>query len=381
MLCGCTPQNLTDLMPEKAWGQGFTSRLIMIFSDERIIGDDFAEVEKTYSADLANDLAIINEQIGQFEVTKDYRDAVNNWRALGEQPVPSHPKLIHYVTRRRTHLYKLSMVSAIDRSNALIKSKYVREEFANELDRLADEIINLDPNLIICLGNCSLWALAGRTGITKLRGTTLLSTHTAADFKLLPTYHPSAILRQWDNRPTVIADLMKAKRESAYPEIRRPPREIWIEPTLDDIRTFKSTFIDQCKLLSVDIETSGQRVTCIGFAPSNTTAIVIPFDDARQPSGSYWPTRDDEAKCWNLVRSILGDSRIPKLFQNGAYDISFLLRAYGIKTLNCAEDTMLLSHALQPEGLKGLGYLGSIYSDEGAWKHMRKKDETIKRGA
>ena len=50
------------------------------------------------------------------------------------------------------------------------------------------------------------------------------------------------------------------------------------------------------------------------------------------------------------------------------YDISFLLRAYGIKTMNCAEDTMLLSHALQPEGLKGLGYLGSIYSDEGAWE-------------
>lgn len=123
MLCGCTPQNLTDLMPEKAWGQGFTSRLIMIFSDERIIGDDFDTPEKTYSADLAHDLEIINECIGQFEVTRDYRDAVNNWRQLGEQPVPSHPKLIHYVTRRRTHLYKLSMVSAIDRSNALILTK------------------------------------------------------------------------------------------------------------------------------------------------------------------------------------------------------------------------------------------------------------------
>jgi len=34
--------------------------------------------------------------------------------------VPNHPKLIHYVTRRRAHLYKLSMVAAIDRSNALI---------------------------------------------------------------------------------------------------------------------------------------------------------------------------------------------------------------------------------------------------------------------
>lgn len=123
LLCGSTPQNLTDLMPEKAWGQGFTSRLIMVFSDERIIGDDFAEVEQSYSADLAHDLGIIYELIGQFEVTKDYRDAVNNWRALGEQPVPNHPKLIHYVTRRRTHLYKLSMVSAIDRSNALILTK------------------------------------------------------------------------------------------------------------------------------------------------------------------------------------------------------------------------------------------------------------------
>lgn len=263
---------------------------------------------------------------------------------------------------------------------ALVKSKYVRQEFEHELDRLANEIISLDPNLIICLGNCSLWALAGRTGISKLRGTTLLSTHTAVDFKLLPTYHPSAVLRQWDNRPTVIADLMKASRESAYPEIRRPPREIWIEPTLSDIRDYIASFITGCKLLSVDIETSGQRITCIGFAPNNSTAIVIPFDDARSPNGSYWASREDEVKCWNLVRSVLSDPNIPKLFQNGVYDVSFILRAYGIKTMGCAEDTMLLAHALQPESLKGLGYLGSIYSSESAWKSMRKKEETIKRG-
>ena len=61
------------------------------------------------------------------------------------------------------------------------------------------------------------------------------------------------------------------------------------------------------------------------FGKTDDTAIVIPFDDARNPSGSYWPTREDEAKCWNLVRSVLGDRSIPKLFQNGAYDISFYL--------------------------------------------------------
>ena len=120
ILCGSTPQNLTDLMPEKAWGQGFTSRLMMVFSDERIIGDDFALEEPVDFSDLAHDLGIINSIIGKFEVTEAYRNAVNLWRKMGETPVPNHPKLIHYVTRRREHLYKLSMVSAIDRSNALI---------------------------------------------------------------------------------------------------------------------------------------------------------------------------------------------------------------------------------------------------------------------
>jgi len=107
-------------MPEKAWGQGFTSRLLMAFSDERIIGDDFAPNDHAFSEELTSDMEIINSIIGQFEVTDGYRKAVNDWRALGETPVPNHPKLIHYVTRRRAHLYKLSMVAAIDRSNARI---------------------------------------------------------------------------------------------------------------------------------------------------------------------------------------------------------------------------------------------------------------------
>lgn len=123
LICGSTPQNLTDLMPEKAWGQGFSSRIIMVFSDERILGDDFAATEEIHSEDLMDDMQIINGLYGQFQVTEEYRAAVNLWRQQGEPPVPNHPKLIHYVTRRRAHLYKLSMVSAIDRSNALILTR------------------------------------------------------------------------------------------------------------------------------------------------------------------------------------------------------------------------------------------------------------------
>lgn len=123
MLCGSTPSNLLKFMPEGAWDQGFTSRLIMIFSDERIMGDDFAPRTISHSANLQHDIRIINQLSGEFQVTQEYKDAVNAWRQAGEIPVPNHPKLLHYVTRRRAHLYKLSMIAAIDRSNVLMLTK------------------------------------------------------------------------------------------------------------------------------------------------------------------------------------------------------------------------------------------------------------------
>jgi hypothetical protein len=121
IICGTTPSNLMKYMPETAWEQGFTSRVIMLFSDERTIGDDFEERDDPgLNPDLIHDLNAISGLVGRFEVTAEYRNAVNNWRQAGEPDVPSHPKLIHYATRRRVHLYKLSMVSAIDRSDVLL---------------------------------------------------------------------------------------------------------------------------------------------------------------------------------------------------------------------------------------------------------------------
>ena len=72
---------------------------------------------------MLHDLKIINGLSGGFEVTSDYKSAINNWRKLGQPPVPTHPKLLHYSTRRLAHLFKLSMVSAVDRSNTLLLTK------------------------------------------------------------------------------------------------------------------------------------------------------------------------------------------------------------------------------------------------------------------
>lgn len=261
---------------------------------------------------------------------------------------------------------------------ALVKGKYVRKEYENELDRLGDELLNSNPNIIICLGNTATWALRGQTAITKLRGTSEISSHTVEGFKIIGTYHPAAILRQWNLRPITVIDLIKAKRESAYPNIRRPKRTIYIPETVEDIHEFFSCNMRGCAYLAVDIETAGNQITCIGLAPRNECGLVIPFVGGRSIGRSYWSDESSEREVWRIIKDILGSPRPPKVFQNGLYDIAFLWRAYGIKVYGAEEDTMLLHHALQPESLKGLAFLGSIYTDEGAWKDMRKHKTTIK---
>lgn len=260
---------------------------------------------------------------------------------------------------------------------ALLAAKYVRAEHAHELDRLGDEVRARSPNLILALGNTALWALCGLPKISKLRGSTRLATHTADGFKVLPIYHPAAVLRQWDLRPTTIIDLGKAKREAEFPDVRRPHRQIWIEPSIEDIIRFKREHIDGCELLSTDIETAGNRITCIGFAPRADLALVVPFDDERAKGRCYWSNLQDEIRAWNIVKEILEDRSIPKLFHNAQFDVAFLLRSMGLKTLNMREDSMLLHHALMPEALKGLGYLGSLYTDQGSWKTERRVATTV----
>jgi hypothetical protein len=123
LICGTTPANLMSFLPETAWGQGFCSRCIMVFSDERSIGDDFEDKVVSFNPDLLSDLINIDGLVGPFKVTADYRNAVNAWRAGEEKPYPSHPRLLHYCSRRKVHLYKLSAIASVDRGNDLYLTK------------------------------------------------------------------------------------------------------------------------------------------------------------------------------------------------------------------------------------------------------------------
>lgn len=256
----------------------------------------------------------------------------------------------------------------------LKQGKYVDPKYLPEVERLYAEIDEVKPNLIVALGNTACWAVVHTTKISQIRGTTLLG---RGGTKVLPTFHPAAVLRNWALRPVVKADLLKAAREAEFPEIRRPKRQVLVNPTLDEIQWWIENEGRNARIISVDIETGAGQIKCIGFAARTDFSMVVSFIDFRRDGGNFWPTFAEERAAWFLVRDIM---RLPavKLFQNGMYDLQYILKM-GIIPHNCDEDTMLLHHAIYPEMQKGLGFLGSIYTDEPAWKLMRNHKEDFKR--
>lgn len=258
------------------------------------------------------------------------------------------------------------------------RALYLRPQYLPELQRLLAEIKAAAPNLVVAAGNTACWALLRATNIGSIRGSVTYST-TEPAVKVLPTYHPAGVLRQWSWRPIVVADFIKADRESQFPHLVRPKRQVIVNPSLTEVVEWaRKLLANPPLLLAVDIETKWKQIQCIGFSGDRSEAFIVPFIDTAHCSGSYWPTPGAELTAWHAVRSIL-ESPIPKLFQNGSYDLQYIWKM-GIKVYNALEDTMLLHHSHFPEMLKGLGFLGSIYSNEAAWKLMsRPKADTEKR--
>lgn len=120
ILCGTTPSNLLKFIPEPAWEQGFTSRLILIYADAQPKIDIFNTPKREMPQELIHDLNIIGNLYGEFDWTQEFEDYANKWRSTDLEPIPTHPRLKHYLTRRFSHMLKLAMVSSVDRKNELM---------------------------------------------------------------------------------------------------------------------------------------------------------------------------------------------------------------------------------------------------------------------
>ena len=270
----------------------------------------------------------------------------------------------------------------IPRVRALTRGKYVLARYEEARNRLWNKINATRPNLVIALGDLALWALTSEPSLKNARGRITSGNSGIPGIKVLPTYAPRQIAADYSLRPILLADLSKARRQSLFPEVRRPQRFVHLYPSLSDLHSFSEEFISDSPKLDVDIETKGSMITCVGFAPSPERVLVVPFFSEASPAGNYWPTMEEELLAWQWVRETLA---LPKRVcgQNFQYDAQYLWREMGIPIPGFTDDTMLMHHALQIEMPKGLGFLASCYTDELAWKFMMKiaaSDRGVKKG-
>lgn len=123
ILAGTQPGFMASVFPEEAWGMGFTSRLIMLYSATKVkvpLFDARVKDKSKFDA-ILEDIKSVMKLWGEFSWTKDAAHKIQDWDAhAGKLTEPQHTKLEHYNARRIMHLLKLCMIASVSRSNDLI---------------------------------------------------------------------------------------------------------------------------------------------------------------------------------------------------------------------------------------------------------------------
>jgi hypothetical protein len=120
ILAGTQPMFLSSLLPEQAWGMGFTARVLLIYSAQLIKVDLFnplVQGDTKLKDDLIHDLTSMTKLWGTLSWTDEAKQTLLAWYATDLTPVPTHSRLQNYNTRRLLHVFKLCMISALSRSN------------------------------------------------------------------------------------------------------------------------------------------------------------------------------------------------------------------------------------------------------------------------
>lgn len=257
------------------------------------------------------------------------------------------------------------------------------DEFYVAQGALLKDIADSPAKVVVAIGNIALFALTGKIGITKWRGSVLTCPALPGKW-IVPIIHPSAALRMYSYTYTILYDLMRAYKieQEGFSYVNR---KLTIRPSFSACMEYIERAKTADTPLAFDIETFRTRVdgdftdwevSCISLALSSTEGICIPFVDEH---GDYFPPFQ-ELEIWKGLRAILGDPAIPKLGQNLMFDASFLLRKHGIVVTNM-HDTMLAEGVLLPDLPKGLDFLCSLYTNEPYYKDDGKQYDSFEGSA
>lgn len=232
------------------------------------------------------------------------------------------------------------------------------------IQELGEELSKLGLNCIIATGNIPLLALTNRVGITKWRGSVIEST-LVPGLKVVPTFHPATVIPpkfNFLNKPLIIEDLLRAKYESTFKEIRREQRDICIRPSFDfSIEVLKHCYDKGLRgqTISLDLEVINGEVDCLSVGWSPYKAISIPFHG---PQGDYF-TPDQELEIMLLVSAIMQEEKISKSGANFIFDQQFLFHKYGIRPRGINHCTQIAQKISYPDFNAGLDFVTTMYTD------------------
>ncbi len=227
-------------------------------------------------------------------------------------------------------------------------------------------------NVFVLLGGTALWAVCGKVGITKWRGS-ILEGNFWPGMKCIPTIHPVNAVGGEGERGNYLythyirMDLRKAKAESEYRDIRLPQRQLITKPSFTDSIAFLHSLKKQTSF-AFDIEVTYDTVHCISFSVAPDVSWSIAFVAGGQEVFSP----PQEMEIWKAIADVLEDPNILKRGQNLEFDSSFLFKLYGIRVAN-VEDTMIAMGILFPDFPKGLDFITAMYTKEPYYKEDGKK--------
>lgn len=237
------------------------------------------------------------------------------------------------------------------------------------IDALHQELAGLtDPYVIVPTGDVALRALTGHPlGIMATRGFVLAYDMPRRPVKVIPTIHPAATFRLPYLERRCQLDWRRIATEATDAALRLPSWTHHVDPTLSDLASFYDEVRRKADVLSLDIETFGGVVSCVGFSYTGSMSVTVPT--LRRD----WPSDAAYAAAWESIRALCA-LPVPKALQHGTYDW-YWLADFGITPVAWEWDCGAMHHALDAADDHNLNYMASMHLRMGPWKHIPKDSE------
>lgn len=232
---------------------------------------------------------------------------------------------------------------------------------------LLSDLTAFRPNVILCLGADAFTYFASmpKAKVSEWRGTIMLARRENFNHvKIISTYHPWQVFKNWDTFPLFTFDVKRAVTQAGFPDYRPPQRTFDLSTDFDRAR-LNLLSLEKGRLLSLDIEGGVKGMSCISFSQDPLNGFIIPWNTF---------TLQQQCELAPLLAAILGDPAYPKVLQNSLYDNFVLAYAYKMPIRGVVHDTMLSAWEIYPELPKALGVQASIYTEEPYYKGDRLHD-------